>query len=157
MYSCIKYIKRIWYINLEEGRGASGNPPHTGPSTTISSWTTNWSTHCRAQEGLWNHACTSNMFTTGHGNHDSKNGVTFGVALLLAKKRGVQNLSNQAKRAEAIVFISTPVIRAGHGIATHLSWSVAIPCPLAGLARYTKTQVYRVAHVLVFYISNPYE
>ena len=69
MYSCIKYIKRIWYINLEEGRGASGNPPHTGPSTTISSWTTNWSTHCRAQEGLWNHACTSNMFTTGHGNH----------------------------------------------------------------------------------------
>ena len=61
------------------------------------------------------------------------------------------------KRTEAIVFISTPVIRAGHGIATHLSWSVAIPCPLAGLARYTMTQVYRVAHVLVFYISNPYE
>ena len=87
------------------------------------------------------------MFTTGHGNHDSKNGVTFGVALLLAKKRGVQNLSNQAKRTEAIVFISTPVIRAGHGIATHLSWSVAIPCPLAGLARYTKTQVYRVANI----------
>ena len=79
-------MKYIRYINLEEGRGASGNPPHTGPSTTISSWTTNWSTHCRAQEGLWNHACTSNMFTTGHGNHDSKNGVTFGVALLLAKQ-----------------------------------------------------------------------
>ena len=65
-------MKYIRYINLEEGRGASGNPPHTGPSTTISSWTTNWSTHCRAQEGLWNHACTSNMFTTGHGNHASR-------------------------------------------------------------------------------------
>ena len=36
---------------------------------------------------------------------------------------------------------------AGHGIVTYLSWSVTIPCPLAGLARYTKTQVYRVANV----------
>ena len=79
------------------------------------------------------------------------------MALLLAKKRGVQNLSNQAKGTEAIVFIHTPVIRAGQGIVTYLSWSVTIPCPLAGLARYTKTQVYRVAHVLRFYISNPYE
>ena len=47
----------------------------------------------------------------------------------------------------SIVFIHTPVIKAGHGIVTYLSWSVTIPCPLAGLARYTKTQVYRVANV----------
>ena len=49
----------------------------------------------------------------------------------------------------SFAFKSTPAMKAGHGIVTHLSWSVTIPCPTAGLARYTKTQVYRVANALM--------